>query len=446
MPYLRLLGALLCVLPTLLFAQLETGPNQFDPSIFDFDAQYPCTFDWGSIELTDGSTVNYLEDKECQPFQGPCIAFSFVKVMEANLNITTGNACRNTDLSIPWLDYKAYYRGRYLELLSSGGGVPIGECGMFPRTNAQNAGQRAGECIRSQVVDVAINDDRCFTIEWNEEVQSDPDASCEDIWTVSEGAVISQWAYANTAVTVRPTTIDALKKYLIESPLVAIIDSNVLYDYRNYPHDNTLQFHSFVITGWEDQTAGEIIWKVDDHWPNSDAGFCGQGNTNPISSSTLLADIAARRVTLIRIAGVSTSTGCMGERDEFTLTDQNDCEAQEENCLQRGLPIITDLFTTSSPRCLTSGTMNRVQVAIDCQNNNSSTLELEWRASPGGVTSPAVIGCGGQAFVIPNNQVEVFVSVRARFGPDCPWTEWYVEDFCVERSGGGSEGPKLWGW
>lgn len=71
---------------------------------------------------------------------------------------------------------------------------------------------------------------------------------------------------------------------------------------------------------------------------------------------------------------------------------------------------------------------------------DSSELEIQWSVGAGGVASPSVNGCSGQAFILPTSYPGVYINVRARLGKDCPWSDWYGEEFCVGFTPGGGDG------
>ncbi|MEO0734348.1 MAG: hypothetical protein AAFZ52_16045 [Bacteroidota bacterium] len=454
MRFLRLFLTVLCAVPTLFFAQTdvvrideikEIGPDDreiiVDPVTDPVSDFYPCHFDWAALEVSDGSTVNFMEDKGCQPFQGPCVAFSYVKVMEAQLNFATSNACRSQDYSISWFDYAGWTPSGYYNFINAGRGIPAAGCGMFQPecTDIDRAGSNC-HCVHNMIKNQATNEDLCFTVDATVQ-EPGQDLSCQELYTVDTSPMTSEQMFANSATNLYPTSIAAIKDQLIQhGPLVAIVQQGVLGQFRDYDDIDKVSFHSFVITGWRDMPLGRTVWLIDDHWPGSAGAFCGPGETKRVVNSDLLQYIDEDDVRLVKISGVYTTPSCTGTVASFAVEDQNDCAYLEDVCVVTTVPVITDLYTTSSRPCLTSGTLNRVLATADCQGVPADELEFQWMVSPGGFSSPSVSGCGAQAFVVPTNLHEVFVRVRARFGPNCSWSEWYWQDFCVESKGGGGNG------
>jgi hypothetical protein len=482
--------AVLCMLPTLVFAHAENiservseinGPFYSEIITETVLTDLPCEFSWASVELSDGSTVNYMEEKDCQDYQGPCATFSVVKVLEARLNISSGNSCRHLNFSIPWLDYAVYYVDDFDDYFNEGNGAPESICGNFPR-ECENLGgaNDACHCIKDIVRTQAIDQGLCFSIEErtpdDEEMPDEgggEDPSCEERWIIETHPMEYDQIYANNVGYIQPTNLDALKEQIItEGPLVAIIyvDVNIdlnarrIWNYRDYTREPYLAYHSFVITGWEDQPNGEIVLHLDDQWAGDNGSFCGPGSSNPLNPAFILEDIGSGTLKLLKIGKVYTSSGCEGDADVFVQEDQGYCPDDDDPnsggvidldddtdtgepvmCLALSSPTITNLYTTSSRKCLTAGAMNRVYASVNCGINGANNLELEWSVTPGGISSPSVNGCNGQAFIVPSSNSPVsIVRARARFGANCPWSDWYQEEFCVERKGD-PDGPKLWG-
>lgn len=465
--------AVFCMLPIIMFAHAGdcsgreseiVGPTYREIVTEVSLSNQDCEFNWASVELPDGSVVNYMEDKNCQPYQGPCVAFSYIKVMEARLNFQTRNACRDLNFSIPWLDFAAWSADYFDNWLNEGNGVPEnGEntCGTFA-PSCTDLGRISSTCfcLRDRAREIGISQDLCFSIDGDPVADPDLDQSCEERWSVISKPITIDRIYANGINYIQPTSIKALKDQIVNNgPLIAIFGDKVspvdpIYQYRSYTRDDNLRFHSFVITGWEDQPNGDIVFHVDDHWPFDGRNFCGPGKTNPLDAGTILEDIGRGFFELVRVSKVWTLSECeeaeVGVVEEETDTDDTGSNPEGEvnpfnGCRSLSVPVVTDLYTTSSRRCLTAGHMNRMLATVDCGNYGVNGLELEWSVTPGGVSSPSVSGCNAQAFIVPSTNSPVsIVRARARFGPKCPWSEWYQEDFCVDKEGD-SEGPKVWG-
>lgn len=461
---LALLGLLLSCC-CLLCAHVSINPTLFSKSTLVED-DLPCQFSWNAVTNEYGNEKNFVEDKGCQPYQGPCVAFSFVKAMEAYLNIQGNLACVGYNFSIPYLDYAGWEVDDIISLLDNGFGIPEelltipdsgGEtmlCGNFGAYGCNTQEMHPiCYCHPALLQNGPIAEDLCFSVALN---SADPELSddwtCEDGWWNIQSFPMTQYKMQTRGINHLNddiTSIQILKsKILCDGPLVVIIHQvPVLNNLRNYGSLDDVNFHSFVLTGWEYNDNGKVetIWNIDDHWPDNPQ-LCGPGQTLKINNAELLGylhDNSTPSHNSIEIYTVGHPTisevggqivECYeGGAFEFDIADQNNC------CISPpasyAAPTIVDI--SFAGECLERDGMNPMVATVDC--NGPEAFEYEWTVNPGMYGQPSHHPCHSNCIVIPNAET-VFVKVRAR--QKCgTWGDWYHEEFCVQGKGGNGEGP-----
>ena len=452
---LALLGLLLSCC-TLLLAQKEMAQQAYVsfPSL-------PCQFNWNAIVDSDGP-LNFVEDNGCQTIQGPCLSFSFVKAMEAKLNIEHNFSCEDYDFSIAYLDFAGWSRDGIINLLNDGFKIPelmttssngtVVPCAPFASPGCATPDAVDTEhchCEPNVAQNGPIANGTCFTMSYVTETPEMPHEQCADFWSTTS-LPMTDVRMSTSGVNLlngSSNNILSIKNQLTNhGPLVALVNQpSILSSLRSYVVPAGFNYHSFVITGWKDVPGtNSTIWYVDDHWPG-DSDLCGPGETFAISNTTFLsymsATIGGRNwLALYRLGDTDlcyangSSPGCEAAGAyTVNLSEQNvDCTGEPTECPAL---VITDIFATTSG-CLKRNGANYMTATLNC--NLQHAIEYQWQVSPGGAGIHSTFPCKSHIVVVPSAET-VFIKVRAKGECDLQWSDWYMEEFCTKGAGGGGE-------
>jgi len=408
------------------------------------DDELPCQFSWAAVvPLSGGSPVNFTEDKSCQPYQGPCVAFSYIKAMEAQLNIKHNSACEVLDYSIPFLDYAAYFSPEaYMNVLNEGLGIPEAGCGIFPDECEDPMSQESDcHCIPALIKEQAIIPDLCFEVipefvdpDTTPEDDED-DIGCRERWTIRTSPITGSRLHATNVSEIGSGLLDIneLKTKIIENgPVVLVLEDAILNDFRAYTVSALFSFHSFTIIGWEDVNENFTIWKINDHWPGDGGAFCGIGETEIVGNDAFLQFVNDDDLEIYEIDDVfiEEPDGVSGCQDagamSFSYADQEDCEPPFE-CPSL---MINDIVFNGDSNCLLRNRMNSMTALVNICDDDP--YEYEWIVVGGASGQPAAFDCGSTTSVIYFGEaLSVTIQVRVRHSDLCEWSPWRTESFCL---------------
>lgn len=231
---------------------------------------------------------DFTKGNDQQVFQGPCQSHALKAAMESMYRIEHNRPDDLTALSSAYINYK-YWGANLLTLqnyLNQGKTIAQEGSATFPN----NCGDESdcnywpayidGQCSpapRHQFLNIATYFLNSSPEIWYEAYQSDIGPSASIVFDFTTKPSIGYKMGANMT---RLTDVSEMKNLIYENgPILVRVDGATnIGKIKTYVNSTSVSFHSFLIIGWDTNSAGQTLWHIKDSWPGETGYFYSKPN------------------------------------------------------------------------------------------------------------------------------------------------------------------------